>query len=48
MNWKFFVGACIVVCAALLPFAPPVALAGGVLVAGVVNWRLAAGRATRA
>ena len=48
MNWKFFVAAVIVVGGALAPYAPPVALAGGVIIAAVANWRLGSRASSRA
>jgi len=40
MNWKFFVGACILASGLLIKIgAPPPAVVMGVLLAGVVSWR---------
>jgi hypothetical protein len=41
MNWKFFVGACILTVGLLLKTGVPLApLAGGLLIAGLVTWKL--------
>ena len=38
MNWKYFVGATIVVAGALLRFAPWPAIVAGVALAAFLNW----------
>jgi hypothetical protein len=38
MNWKYFVGASIVVAGALLRYAPLPAILGGIAFAAFLNW----------
>jgi hypothetical protein len=38
MNWKFFIGASILVGGLMLKVAPVWAVAAGLLLAGLVNW----------
>ena len=38
MNWKYFVGASIVVAGALLRYAPVPAIIGGIGLAAFLNW----------
>ena len=38
MNWKFFIGASIIVAGALARFAPASAIASGLVLAMVLNW----------
>jgi hypothetical protein len=38
MNWRYFVGASIVVAGALLRFAPVPAIVAGIGLAGFLNW----------
>lgn len=41
MNWKFFVGACILSCGLLFKLGAPIAsLAAGVAAAAFVNWSI--------
>ena len=41
MNWKFFVGACILVAGLLLKVgAPHVPIAVGIAIAGIVTWKM--------
>ena len=40
MSWKYFVGSSILVCGLLVKIgAPPLALAAGVALAALLNWR---------
>jgi hypothetical protein len=48
MNWKYFVGASIVVAGALLRFAPVPAIVAGVALAGLLNWLRLRGGARKA
>ena len=45
MKWKYFVGASIVVAAALLRYAPLPAIVAGVALAGFLNWMKVRGNA---
>jgi hypothetical protein len=41
MNWKFFVGACILTVGILLKAGAPLApIAGGMLIAALITWKL--------
>ena len=48
MNWKFFLGASIVVAGALLRFAPLPAIVAGIALAGFMNWMKLRGGARKA
>ena len=39
MKWKYFVGATILAVGLLAPYAPLPALAGGIALAAVINWK---------
>jgi hypothetical protein len=43
MKWKYFIGSAILVVGVLAPYAPLPALAGGVALAAVLNWKLPLG-----
>ena len=38
MQWKFFLGACLLMAAVLQPHAPAKSLAGGVALAALARW----------
>ena len=41
MNWKFFIGACILTCGLLFKAGAPLpAMAIGIAAAGFLNWRM--------
>lgn len=48
MNWKFFVGACILASGVLLKFGAPIlAVAMGIALAGFLNWKKQRGAGPR-